>query len=293
MARVLSDQRRANKQNMLNHASDLNKAVILARGLGKRMRLPDASAAMASVQAHAAAAGIKAMIPVNVGGRPFLDYVLTALADAGVARICLVVGPAHGSIRAYYEALSVRRIAIEFATQQEPLGTANALLAAEPFVAAEPFLVLNGDNYYPVEVFRALRLLGEPGTAAFERESLTREGNIPSQRIQHYALLQMNAAGYVTRIIEKPEEIPTGFCSEEVFISMNCWRFDAEVFAACRQVRRSVRGEFELPEAVQFGIDSLGMRIKAVPFHTGVLDLTQRSDIATVAKRLADVSVEL
>jgi glucose-1-phosphate thymidylyltransferase len=230
------------------------------------------------------------MIPI---GRPFLDYVLSALADAGFRQVCLVVGPEHTAIREYYQGISPRRIEISFAIQEEPLGTANALLAAEQFAGHEEFLVLNSDNYYPPEVFRVLRALGEPGLPAFEREALVRESEIPRERVLRYALLQVSAKGYLERIVEKPDEMLETRCDGEVFISMNCWRFNAEIFRACEQVARSARGEYELPEAVQLGLTSLGLHFKAIPFRTGVLDLSHRSDIAQVARRLAGVEVKL
>lgn len=277
---------------LVNNASssDIRKAVILARGLGKRMRSPDATAQLAADQMKAADVGMKAMIPI---GRPFLDYVLSALADAGFTEACLVVGPEHKAIREYYQSISARRIEISFTIQEEPLGTANALLTAQQFAEREEFVVLNSDNYYPVEVFLALRTLGEPGLPAFERETLVRESEIPRERVLRYALLQINAAGYLEKIIEKPDQMPERAVDGEVFISMNCWRFDAGIFHACEQVRRSARGEYELPEAVQLGLSSLGLRFKAVPFRTGVLDLSHRSDIAQVARRLAGVEVKL
>ncbi len=58
----------------------IDKAVILARGLGKRMRRSDQSAALDDTQSRIADSGVKAMIPI---GRPFLDYVLNALVQAG------------------------------------------------------------------------------------------------------------------------------------------------------------------------------------------------------------------
>jgi glucose-1-phosphate thymidylyltransferase len=267
---------------------EVDRAVILARGLGKRMRVDDASAQLPPDQATAADAGIKAMIPV---GRPFLDYVLSALADAGIRSICLVVGPEHTSVRDYYRSLDPRRIHIAFAIQTKALGTANALLAARSFVGREPFLVLNSDNYYPVEVFRRLCELGEPGLAAFERESLIRDGNIPRERIRDYALLRIDRAGYLEGIVEKPALVPDA--RREVFVSMNCWRFDDAIFHACEQVPQSARGEFELPQAVQLGITSFGLRFKAVPFGTGVLDLSYRADIPAIAQRLANTRPDL
>lgn len=268
----------------------MNKAVILARGLGKRMRSADASVHLANEQVRAAECGMKAMIPI---GRPFLDFVLSALADSGMRRVCLVVGPEHTAIREYYESLSLRRVEVSFAIQERPLGTANALIAARTFVADEPFLVLNSDNYYPVAVFAALRDLGEPGLSVFERESLVEKGNIPRERVRDYALLQVGGDGYLKSIVEKPNAMPDAATDGEVFVSMNCWRFDAAVFRACTMVPRSLRDEFELPEAVQFGLSSLGLRFKTVPFHAGVLDLSYRSDIASVADRLTGVKVEL
>ncbi len=260
------------------------------------MRSPDPSAHLAGDQTRAADAGMKAMIPI---GRPFLDFVLSALADAGFTQVCLVVGPEHTAIRQYYGTISPRRLTVSFAIQEKPLGTANALLMAQPFAGDGQFLVLNSDNYYPVEVFRALRTLGEPGLPAFERESLVRESDIPPERVRHYALLQISAAGYLERIVEKPDEIPqktsgaTAVRTGEIFISMNCWRFSPAIFRACEKVPRSARREYELPEAVQFGLDSLGLHFKAVPFHAGVLDLSHRSDIAVVAARLANTPVDL
>ena len=54
-----------------------DKLVVLARGLGTRMRRADDAVPLSPQQAAAADAGAKAMMPV---GRPFLDYVLSAAA---------------------------------------------------------------------------------------------------------------------------------------------------------------------------------------------------------------------
>ena len=47
---------------------------------------------------------------------------------------------------------------IEFAVQAQPLGTADAVAAAEPVVGQRPFIMINSDNYYPLPgPFRAAR----------------------------------------------------------------------------------------------------------------------------------------
>ena len=127
--------------------SNMEKAVILARGLGTRMRKEDNSAPVNRDQAKLADKGIKALIPID---RPFLDYVLHNLAEAGYKKVCLVIGPEHDQIREYYGGLSCQRITIDFAVQVEPRGTADAVAAAEQFAGDDPFLVINSCKLSPL-----------------------------------------------------------------------------------------------------------------------------------------------
>jgi glucose-1-phosphate thymidylyltransferase len=69
---------------------------------------------------------------------------------------------------------------------------------------------------------------------------------------------------------------------------MNCWRFDARIFAACRDVPKSIRGEFELPEAVGLALQR-GVRFRALPASGPVLDLSSRADAEDLSRRLAGV----
>jgi len=267
------------------------KAVILARGLGKRMRQADERATIDATQAAVADQGIKAMIPI---GRPFLDYVLSALANAGCTDICLVIGPEHSAVREYYERHGLlERVRVTFAIQERPVGTANAVLAAEPFAGEDRFLVLNADNYYPLAAYTALRDLHEPGLIAFDREALIADGHIPPERILKFALLDIGDDGYLRRIVEKPDEVTAGAMVGTPAVSMNVWGFDAGIFDPCRTVAASARGELELPLAVQHAIDAYGRRFRAVPMAAPVLDLSSRGDIAGVAARLSGTEVRL
>ena len=263
------------------------KAVILARGLGTRMRAPGASPLpLAPEQRAAADSGTKSMIPMG-DGRPFLDYVLSALADAGIENVCLVVGPEHTELREYYSASpGAGKVTIHFATQQEPRGTADALLAAEGFVGGDTFLVLNADNYYPVRVLEELRRQPPPALPVFDREVLIRDAGIPRERIARYALLEIAPDGTLRRIVEKPNA-DTARALATAPVSLNCWHFTPMIFEACRRVRPSPRGELELPLAVQVAIDELGARVATFRTDAHVLDLSHREDIPRVARRLA------
>ncbi len=255
-------------------------AVVLAAGLGSRMRRDSVASGIDAAQASAAEQGIKAMIP-DARGRPFLDHVLSSLADGGVSDVGLVIGPTHDAIRDHYLLRPPQRVTLTFLVQQVPTGTADAMLAAESWVAGRDVLVVNADNLYPVAAIRALVELGTPGCIAFDRETLVRESNIEPARVGAFAVLSLGPDGSVAGIIEKPGDAAGDW------ISMNIWRFDPGIFAACRDVPLSPRGEHELPLAVALAIDR-GMRLRAIRLAAGVLDLSNRGDIAEVSRRLGD-----
>ena len=262
------------------------KAVVLARGLGTRMRESDGTARLEPGQEEAAASGVKAMISF---GRPFLDYVLSTLADAGVVEVCLVIGPEHAALREHYAVTAPpRRVRVAFAVQPKPRGTADAVLAAEEFTAGQDFLVINSDNLYPVSALAELFALSEPGVALFERDSLIAGSNIPAERIASFAVCEVGADGYLSAILEKPDAGTLARFGTETLVSMNCWRFSSAIFAACRRVPLSPRGELELPMAVHEAIAE-GVRFKVVRCREGVLDLSRRGDIAAVAEKLRGI----
>jgi glucose-1-phosphate thymidylyltransferase len=272
-------------------------AVVLARGRGRRMRAADrGSPSLTPGQRAAADAGQKAMVPIaGADGveHPFLDYVLSTLADAGFRKVCLVVGPEQEALRRRY-AQNPRptRLSIKWAVQSEPRGTADAVAAAEAFVAGRPFVVVNADNLYPVEGLRALLSFEGPGLLVFERDQLALSSLIAVDRLAGYAMPVLSPDGSLADIVEKPDVDRLQAAGARALISMNAWRFDGRIFPACRDVPVSARGEFELPDAVRLAI-TRGVRFRATAARGPVLDLTSRDDIQRVADRLAEYQVRL
>ena len=275
------------------------KAIILAAGLGTRMRKSasgqsDSGQALSDQQSAVAAKGIKAMIPID---RPFLDYSLSSLADAGFRSICLVIGTDHDQVRDYYSRVVCDRIKIDFAVQSQPLGTAHALASATEFAGDDAVLVLNGDNYYPVDALQSARLAEGAATVGFQRDSLIANSNIPADRVTAYAVMQQDSEGYLKKIIEKPgadtlapSVIHSGLPR---LISMNCWRFEPAIFESCRRIGQSSRGEYEMADAVMDSIENQGQRYRVIPSDAGVLDLSHQEDIASVTRWLREVEVQL
>jgi glucose-1-phosphate thymidylyltransferase len=263
------------------------QAVILARGLGTRMRreAEGASAALSAEQQRAAASGAKGMMPI--GARPLLDYVISALADAGILDVTLVVAPEHDLMREHFERTHVpERVRVRFAVQADPRGTADAVFSAHNTVWDAPFLVLNSDNYYPVAAYRDLAALGGSGLVAFEAETLIRESRLEPERVLKYALLDIGDDGSLRAVREKPAPDDPLMQRAERWVSMNLWSFAPIIFEACTRVTPSARGELEIQDAVTIAMRDLGERFRVVRMRSGVLDLSSRADVAFVASQL-------
>ena len=275
---------------MVINPFDMNRAVILARGLGTRMRESNSEAGLDPRQEAIAQTGVKALMPID---RPFLDYLLSALAEAGYRRVCLVIGPEHHAVRRYCnEELDCERLELSFAVQREARGTADALVAAEEWVQGEPFLMINSDNYYPVEALAALRTLVGPGVAVFGWESMLERGNVSEDRLLSFSVVESGPDGLLARIVEKPDPTELQMLCGRWGLGMNCWRFDHRIFPACRAVEISARGELELPDAVALAREA-GVVFEVLHIEDAVLDLSSRADVSAVKKFLMGRTVRL
>jgi glucose-1-phosphate thymidylyltransferase len=255
------------------------------------MRKQEDGGALDAQQAKVAETGVKALIPID---RPFLDYVLHVLAESGYRRACLVIGPEHEAVREYYgKTVKRERLEFSFAIQEKPMGTADAVAAAEQFAGNDPFLMINSDNHYPREAVEGLRKIGGNGLAGFDRTSLLAGSNIPADRIAKFAAIEATADGNLKRIVEKPDEATLKSFGEHVLLSMNCWMFTTPIFRACTSILPSPRGEYEITDAVQYAIDHLRQKFRVLTVHAPVLDMSFRGDIPSVAKRLAGTEVRL
>ena len=246
-------------------------AVILAAGRGARM-MADASTAagLHPDQRAMARAGLKMLVPVR--GRPFIAWIIDAVCQAGFGEVCVVIGPGTASVRA---ALAGSPVRVSFAEQVEPRGTADAVLSASSVARDRPFVVINGDNWYPPDALALLRAVEAPATVGFR----------PAERVESFALLTVDSAGCLAELVEKPDASTRARLGSQALVSMTCWSFTSAVFAACRAVTPSPRGELELPDAVRHLVLS-GSCVRVIPHGGPVLDLGRAADIPLIAERL-------
>jgi D-glycero-alpha-D-manno-heptose 1-phosphate guanylyltransferase len=128
-------------------ASDI-EAVVLAGGLGTRLR-------------GVLADDPKAMAPV--AGRPFIDWLLDALNDAGIGRVVLAVGHRRERLMDHVGSRH-GQLVVDYSVEESPQGTGGALRQAVELVRTPDVLVLNGDTFVDLDVGTMLATHRSVGT---------------------------------------------------------------------------------------------------------------------------------
>jgi len=118
------------------------EAIILAGGLGKRLR-----SAVPSLP--------KPMAPIM--GKPFLKYLFEYWLSQGIKHFILSVGYKHELIRAKF-GTKYKNIDINYSIENEALGTGGGLLLAiKKLRTKNPFLLLNGDTFFAINLDNLLK----------------------------------------------------------------------------------------------------------------------------------------
>jgi glucose-1-phosphate thymidylyltransferase len=210
------------------------KGLILSGGAGTRLR----------PITHTSA---KQLVPV--ANKPVLFYGIEALVDAGVEEIGVIIAPeTGGEIREAAGDGSQFGAKITYIVQDKPAGLAHAMLTAEEFIGASPFVMYLGDNLLRdgirglVSTFRA----DQPQALIL----LT-----PVDDPQSYGVAELDGERIV-RLIEKPKDPPSNLALVGVYL------FTSAIFAAARSLEPSWRGEYEITEAIQTLIDD-GQKVQS------------------------------
>jgi glucose-1-phosphate thymidylyltransferase len=204
------------------------KGLILSGGKGTRLR------PLTFTQA-------KQLVPV--ANKPVLFYGIEALVGAGIREIGIIVGEtkdeivaAVGDGRKWGESVHITYI-----DQPDPLGLAHAVLIAENFLGADPFVMYLGDNIL------------KSGIISLVQEFISRKPNalilltpVPNPQMFGVAELQ---DGKVVRLVEKPKQPMSNLALVGVYM------FDYHIFEAVKSIRPSWRNELEITDAIQYLVE--------------------------------------
>jgi UDP-N-acetylglucosamine diphosphorylase/glucosamine-1-phosphate N-acetyltransferase len=218
------------------------KAVVLAAGLGTRMRPLTFT---------------KPKFLLPVAGKPSLDHVLLLLKNAGIDEIAMVVGYGREQIIERYGDGSGFGLKLEYLHQKKLLGTANAVSLAEKFVAGDRFVVMNADTLVDQESLNAL--LKRCKKLSRDKKLGGVMATIEVEEPEQFGIVYMKGKK-VSEVVEKPKRVKSRLANAGVYV------FDSMVFDAIKKTKKSKRGEYELTTSVQILINE-GRTIYTSPLN--------------------------
>jgi len=226
------------------------KAVVFAAGEGSRLRPLTETRP-------------KPMLPV--ANRPILEHVITALREADVTEIVLVVGYRKERIQSYFGNGANWDVELTYVTQSSQLGTGHALLQAESQLGSD-FIALNGDRIIEPSLIEAVR---DRRAATGDIVMAVTEAETPS----NYGVVEL-ADDQLTRLEEQP---PEALVTSNL-INAGVYGFGPDIFAALRDT--DVHGELALTTTLT---DLLEERpIRPVRYRGLWLDVTTPWDLVHV-----------
>src|SRR5207237_6945974 len=143
---------------------------------------------------------------------------------------------------------------VTFIVQAEPLGLAHAVLTAEAFLGASPFVMYLGDNLLQGGITDLVAAFREHAP-----DALILLTPVPDP--ENYGVAELapatavGAPRAVVRLVEKPAQPATDLALVGVYLLM------AQIHDAARSISPSGRGELAIPDAIQHLVDG-GMRVE-------------------------------
>jgi len=201
------------------------RGVLLAGGTGSRLH-----PLTASTNKH--------LLPI--AGRPMVEWAIEALVRADVTEIIVVTGPEH--VEAFRDLLadgahlSVDRL--EYAVQERPGGIAEALGITESFADGGPIILMLADNLLERSLVDVVTSFAKEPTGA--RLLLSEMDD--DVHLRHLGVPELDAAGRIVGIVEKPEAPPSRFAVTGVY----CYEYS--VYEVVKTLVPSGRGELEITD---------------------------------------------
>jgi glucose-1-phosphate thymidylyltransferase len=230
------------------------KAVLLAAGEGTRLRplTEDRPKAL-----------------VEVDGKPILTHCLEELSALGASEFVVVVGYRGEQIMERYGD-EFDGVPVTYTYQREQLGLAHALLTVEEHVD-DDFMLMLADNVFHANLEDVVdRQRRDEADAAFLVET------VPTEDASRYGVCVTN------EVVEKPADPPSNL------VMTGFYTFTPAIFHACRLVRPSDRGEYELSDAIDLLVRS-GRTIDAVVLDGWRVDVGYPEDRDEAERRLRAV----
>ena len=216
------------------HTPSITKAVLLAAGRGTRMRELTLEVP-------------KPMLPVR--GKPILSHIVAGLADAGVTDVLIVVGYRSDVVMNFFGSGSTHNVRMSYVTQETQDGTGRVVELAKDFAGDDGFILSYGDILIDPSNYK---VLAQPG----DEEAIVTVKH--SDDVSKGGAVFVNDAFDLVDLREKPKP------GEPIspWYNAGVYLFRPSIFEFTARLQKSVRGEYELTDAIRELAQS-GRRVRA------------------------------
>ncbi|MDE1153762.1 MAG: glucose-1-phosphate thymidylyltransferase RfbA [Micavibrio sp.] len=169
--------------------------------------------------------------------KPMIYYPLATLMAAGIRDVLIIVTPRDKPL---FETLlgngSQWGISISYAEQHKQDGIAGAFLIGEKFIGGDNCCLILGDNFFHGPGLDGI--LKKAGGAIDGARIFCCHVDEPSA----YGVAVLDAAGKVTRLVEKPKELISNWCATGLYF------YDNQACEIAKSLKPSARGELEITD---------------------------------------------
>jgi glucose-1-phosphate thymidylyltransferase len=177
----------------------------------------------------------KQLLPVY--DKPMIYYPLATLMAAGIREFLIITTPRDQiAFRDLLGSGEKWGVQFAYAVQAEPNGIAQALIIAESFLAGAPSALILGDNIFYGANLSELLL------SASQRTTGATVFGYYVQDPERYGVVQFDADGKVTDLLEKPASPPSNYAVTGIYF------YDDRAAQMARSIKPSARGELEITD---------------------------------------------
>jgi UTP-glucose-1-phosphate uridylyltransferase len=276
--------------------------LVLAAGLGSRY------------------GGLKQIDPVGPNGETIIDYSIFDALRAGFGKLVFIIR--RDIEQAFKESVGARfekQAPVDYVFQEidmlppgfsvpegrtKPWGTTHAVLTAAGYIH-EPFAVINADDFYGEESYRALAQHLQSGTADYAMAGFILRNTLSDFGAVSRGVCQVNGDSYLQEVVELTKIERDGEFAKSIdaagnetrltgdeMVSMNMWGFTPQIFGQLHEQfqkflalnHMEMRSECYLPTAVNELVLSGQARVKVLRSKDSWFGVTSREDRSRVVE---------